>query len=693
MKSKTCKFQLTLMSVVLLLCAMSQAQWQKRSYNTGSTYTPVYQPAQQSQTQAHTATQPQYHPAPQAQTQSRPATQSQTQSRSATQPQYHPAPQSQTQSRPATQSQNASHPATQPQYHPAPQSHSAGTQPGSQAAPRSQTSAKEQERNRKQQEKAQKEIAKQKEKEQKQQARLAKEQQAKQKKEQAQQRKETEKRNKEQKKAEERQRKESAKQQKNNFGTRPNPPATNVEGPKPAKSIGAKGFTGALSPAQSHSTIEHLNSFRSSLSGINRQALPQGDLTVRSNGTMTLKASGNRQLTLRPNGTVASYKDATRAMSFNQNGKLTFLHTAQLDVFKSNGQRTIVDRRMDGTKIVSTGPHSGYVERMNDGASIQRTTIVNNRVANTTLVNYSRGRLILAGFVPSVYFAPTFYGWAYYPWAAPAAFTWGWDGAPWYVGPNPYFVAASYYPSAAFWLTDYAIGSTLEAGYELREDNEGVFEDDLTGNYSPADDTSMASTDDPDLGQPETVRADITTPITSELKEAVVEEVKQRLAEDSAESDKSAPGSPDTLSPALRSAGRVFIVSNDLDVTTANQQICQLQAGDMLQVRTPVTDDSPLLNLQVASSKRGDCPTGIEVSVSVADLQDMHNSFEQNVENGLGMLREKQGHDGLPAGPADVMAPPRPATDAAPVPNPLVLIQEARTQADAAEQAASNSSF
>ena len=66
---------------------------------------------------------------------------------------------------------------------------------------------------------------------------------------------------------------------------------------------------------------------------------------------------------------------------------------------------------------------------------------------------------------PPRYYPVGFYGRAYNPWAAPIAYSWGWGAAPWYGFYGAYFTPYPVYPSAAFWLTDYLIATSLQAVY------------------------------------------------------------------------------------------------------------------------------------------------------------------------------------------------------------------------------------
>jgi hypothetical protein len=574
------------------------------------------------------------------------------------------------------------------------------------ATSRPQPSAREQASTRKEAQKEQKAHANQQKEQQK--------QNQKQQKEQARQQKEQKKQQAKQQKEEARHQKELQKQEKNNKkatssaknskptgknSTRSSAPAAKASTPSTLKSS-----VTAPAASVSQARIQQLNANRSNLSGINRKPLPAGEMTVHPNGRMTLKAEGGRQYALRSNGTIASYSDHDKTISYDKRGRVSSIHTASMDIHNGpRGQRTIISRRADGSKVVSTGRHSGYVERrvvMNNRTYMQRTTIINHRVFTRTFVVNGFGGVAL---VPPAFFAPGFYGWAYYPWASPVAFRWGWFGAPWYAGPNPYFVASPLYPSAAFWLTDYMIGETLATAYELHHDAAADMADDMADADTVADSSDAVDSDtsadaNADItGDQETLRADATTPVTPELKAEIAEQVKQEMSNDNAEASNPSQASFDTLPAALSTPNHVFVVSGDLDVTTTDQQLCNLQAGDMLQLMSPAASDSSFVQLRVASSKRADCPGGVLVNVSLADLQEMQNSFQAHVEAGLAALHNGQGSNGLPsAPPAAVAAPPQPAVSGlapASATDSSAVLDQQREQADQAERQGESGSF
>src|ERR1035438_1406768 len=94
--------------------------------------------------------------------------------------------------------------------------------------------------------------------------------------------------------------------------------------------------------------------------------------------------------------------------------------------------------------------------------------------------------------------------------------------------------------------------------------------------------------------------------------------------------------------PASLKPNRIFLVSNILDVSTPDQYVCSLTPGDVLRLDAAIAG-SETANLQVASSRRGDCPAGIVVTISLVDLQEMQNSLRAELDNGLATLHIIQG--------------------------------------------------
>jgi hypothetical protein len=282
---------------------------------------------------------------------------------------------------------------------------------------------------------------------------------------------------------------------------------------------------------------------------------------------------------------------------------------------------------------------------------------------------YNWGGHAYYGWRPGFWYHPGFYGWAYRPWGPSIYFGvglggWGWAGSPWwgfYGGWwNPYPV----YASPAFWLTDYVIAAELQDAYAARAEANA----DASGAY----DQGAANYGDNSGGQ-QAASGQVT--LSPEVKQAIAEEVKAQLAEQQQQSDsqgggQAAPASANgDLPPALDPARRTFIVDNPITVVS-NGQECELTGGDVITRLTDTPDADNKVNASISASKKNECASGSTVAVSVDDLQEMHNHFEEQLNNGLKSLADKQGTGGLPKAPdattvaSDVPAP-QPDQDAA----------------------------
>jgi hypothetical protein len=269
------------------------------------------------------------------------------------------------------------------------------------------------------------------------------------------------------------------------------------------------------------------------------------------------------------------------------------------------------------------------------------------------------------GYYHPYFFHAGYYGWAYNPWVAPVYYGWGWGGAPWYGYYGGYFAPYPVYPSAAFWLTDYLISANLQAAYAARA--EANAEADAAANNSPPPDDQMASS-----GQPASA-PNAPVALSPEVKQAIAEEVKAQIA--ASQADASKTGSPAAgqsggdqatngqVPPALDPARRTFVVSDDLAVVADGQE-CALTQGDVITRLTDTPDADQKVNVSISSSKKTDCAAGKTVAVSVDDLQEMQNHFQEQIDEGMKTLAAKQGTGGLPKAPdtstvaSDVPPPP-----------------------------------
>ncbi len=433
-----------------------------------------------------------------------------------------------------------------------------------------------------------------------------------------------------------------------------------------------------LTPAQSRQQMQDLNRNRGSMSGINRNPLPQGQVTTRADGSRTILASGGRQFQVRPNGTVAHVSLAGgRTASFRPDGRVSAIQAGGMQINHGlRGERRIVTVRPDHSRVVSMGPHHGYVERpyMTRGGRtyVQRTYVVNNVTYTRVYRSYYYRGVPYYAYVPPYYYHPRFYAWVYSPWRVPVYYRWPWFAAPppWYAYYGGYFAPLPMYPTAALWLTDFLLAEDLRLAYEARRDAE-------------ANAAAQAYQPPPPAAEGQ----GYTSQITPEMRQAIAEEVRAQLAAEqqrAATPPQPAPSSPEAPPAALDPARRLFVVPGNLDVATVEGQECELTAGDIITRLDDTPDSNNKVRVSASSSKRGDCAVGSTLMADVNELQEMQNQFGEKVDSGLNALSNSSGKGGLPPAPDTGTSPgevPAPRPDA----NVGGALQAQQLQANQAE--------
>jgi hypothetical protein len=340
----------------------------------------------------------------------------------------------------------------------------------------------------------------------------------------------------------------------------------------------------------------------------------------------------------------------------------------------AHGGRTVtsehVNAKGEHVRTVSTGRGRGYVDhRYSRGGHYYSSRTYyygGHRYAYGYRGYYYGGYCCYYGYVSPYYYNPGFYGWAYNPWAAPVAYSWGWGGAPWYGYYGYYFNPYPAYASAALWMTDYVISQNLQAAYAAQaQANANATAaanaqamGDYAGGGQQAENAGGGDSSGPAL--------------TPEVKQAIADEVRAQLeAEKAAAAAPQAAGGGDAGASAgnqSASAGgnsaqneqtpaaldpnhRTFIVATILTETAPDGSDCSLSPGDVVTRIDDTPDDNKNVKVLVSSSQKGDCGSGSQVAMAVDDLQEMHNHFREQLDQGLKTLAEKQGKDGIPAGP------------------------------------------
>lgn len=432
-----------------------------------------------------------------------------------------------------------------------------------------------------------------------------------------------------------------------------------------------------LNSGGSGAVLDQVNRARGGMPGVNRRALPPGQVTIHASGGLTLNA-GLRSYEVRRDGTLASYSANGRSALFRPDGQVRSLRTPDLDIRRYlRGERVITSHRPDHSALVATGGRGGYLERtfpIGDRTFIERTYVRNGIPRPRFFRPYPFHGLRLPAYIPRVYYPAAFYRWLTLPWARRAIYPWPWIDRQWYRFYVHYFTPALYYSDSDLWLADYVLSDTLESGYE-----DGAWISDATG-PAELDPPPGAAIEDEDQ-----LYSDRDYPIGDELKADLAAEVGGQLDDERAMSGGDEDPTRVDL-PAWLKPNRLFIVSQSLQAA-AGQRSCELSHGDVLRLIASPAPDSMTAVLKVVASKRGDCPVDLEVSLSLADLQDMLDDFRARLDTGLDALRSGQGQDGLPAAPRAALTPVRPGLANAPAADSGVpaLLAEQRREADRAE--------
>ncbi|HVM92615.1 MAG TPA: hypothetical protein VMT67_07380 [Terriglobales bacterium] len=357
-----------------------------------------------------------------------------------------------------------------------------------------------------------------------------------------------------------------------------------------------------------------------------------------------------------------------------------------------HGGRTVITER-NNVRIVNR-PGGGYVQRSfvtRGGHAYYSRTFYSHGVYRTGIYRgyYWHGAHYY-GYYPHYWWHPGFYGWAWRPWGVGIGWGWGvggwgWAGSPWWGWYGGWWNPYPVYASPAFWLTDWVIAAELQSAYNSQY-NDAAAAADQSAPYPPPAQQGGAGYSDNSANSQVTLSPEVKQAIAEEVK-AQLEAQQQQAPTQGGVTDQGGPSnSGDEVPPALDPARRTFIVDNAITVTSDGQE-CELTGGDVITRLTDTPDGDGNVTASVSASKKGECGAGQKVAVSVDDLMEMHNHFEEQLNNGMKQLSEKQGTNGMPKAPdadtvsSDLQAP-EPDKDAS------KELSDQQQQADQAEQQA-----
>ena len=493
------------------------------------------------------------------------------------------------------------------------------------------------------------------------------------------------------------------------------------------------------SSPEAEARLQSINAARARLSGVNHAPIPEGHVIASPNGRVNVMASAGRTYSLRPNGTLASYHAKGESATFRADGKLASFTSKDLSMhIGTHGERVVTAHRPDRSTLVSTGRHSGYLESAPPWTSvpadasrptvIQRTYLRGSQTWHRSYLSYSYKGRTLKRYLPAVTYPASYYSWAWRGWPKPIVYKWTWIGSRWFFYYRNYFVLWPSYASASYWLTDYFLGETLDDGYGMQQQDDGSPNGSANGSVDePANGFGDSGPQTDPQSDEDGVYATTATAISPEMKQAIAGEVQGQLALNSMSapadaSTEAAQGAP-VEAPQFLQAGYVFVVDSPRSVVTSssssetaatstlvNAPHCGLSPGDVLRLssippdsayqmpRTVVTSSGSTAvmvgrpafeQMEVMASHRGDCPAGIQVRMTIEELQEMEDNFEARLDDGLQVLHGKQGKDGVPSAPAgdSVAAAPTPSA-AANAPSAAELSAQLEALESQANQAA-----
>lgn len=384
-----------------------------------------------------------------------------------------------------------------------------------------------------------------------------------------------------------------------------------------------------------------------------------------------------RRWVLDQNKHVTAFARPGLQAKFNRDGRLNSVHVERpnnnLIVARNpHGDRQTLAIRPGGVVVATYGRDRGFVQRPIPGRPgyFERTYWMGGRSYARVYRLYRFRGVVYVRYVPAYYYQPRFYQWVDNPWRQQAAYAWGWQQAPWSNFYSTYFTPASSYPGASLWLTDFVLGQNLQSAYQNHRD----FEETQEG---------VAVTPGSGGGS---------TPINPDVKAQIAQEVQVQVSDEEAASAQQEGQLPvangQTPPPVLQPNERTFVVSQNVDVGNADSP-CALTPGDVIYRSGDNLLPGNKVGINVLASKAGDCPANASTDIDVGTLQEIHNQFHEQVDEGLSTIASGPNQGELPNVPP---AGARPVQEGTVQPDSDVasVVAQQQSDADAAEAAATD---
>ncbi len=318
------------------------------------------------------------------------------------------------------------------------------------------------------------------------------------------------------------------------------------------------------------------------------------------------------------------------------------------------GGQHISMQRPDGSRLYAERGRPSYIEHSYNYQGREygrRSYYYNGRVYDRYYRPYRYRGVLVESYAPPYYYTPYYYGWVYNPWTQPVNYTWGWNAQPWSGYYGGYFAPATVYPTASLWLTDYMISQSLAASYAAR-----------TAATDPSNVPSSAPS----------------SQLSPETKQLISDEVQRQVALENDEAAKSA--SNQEIDPSLSGIGRtlsdgsqhVFLAGRSIDVVDATGLECAVTEGDVLRLNGPLPPGAATSADLVVLASKGDpdCHPGLTVSVAFDEIQEMQNHMRETIDQGMTVLHDQNGKNGIPPLPPSARPDPVKTAFAAQAPPP-----------------------
>lgn len=101
---------------------------------------------------------------------------------------------------------------------------------------------------------------------------------------------------------------------------------------------------------------------------------------------------------------------------------------------------------------------------------------------------------------------------------------------------------------------------------------------------------------------------------------------------------------PPSITEKLNDPDYILVVSETVTSIPEGESatVCTLSEGDLLKAIQAPRKGESYARMKVVTSKKGSCPAGSEVLISLEDLQRFQNAFSESIETGLQRLEEEK---------------------------------------------------